>query len=191
MLKQVVLIALATAVLGLGQMDAVQAAPNLVVNGDFESLTNGNGEIVPGYTTGTYITSAPAWYSTSTAANGGYPFLFFTNNAVTTGFNDAKDNGVRYVYGASNGGQNGNTWNGTSPVGGYYLVADGDYNATPISQAITGLVTGQSYALSFSWAAGQFVGTRVQRRRSGPRCWGVSPDRRQPSTCRARGSAAG
>ena len=131
-----------------------QAAPNLVVNGGFETTTNGTGEIVPGQTTGQYITSATGWYSTSTTANGGDPFLFIANNAVTAGFGDKWDNGIRYLWGASNGGAS--TWDGTSASGGNYLVMDGDYHATPISQMLSGLVTGQTYALSYSWAAAQF-----------------------------------
>ena len=125
-----------------------QAAPNLVVNGGFETTTNGTGEIVPGQTTGQYITSATGWYSTSTTANGGDPFLFIANNAVTAGFGDKWDNGIRYLWGASNGGAS--TWDGTSASGGNYLVMDGDYHATPISQMLSGLVTGQTYALSYS-----------------------------------------
>ena len=132
---------------------AAHATPNLVTNGDFESVTNGTGEIIPGKTTGTYITSATGWYSTATTANGGAPFLFVASNAVT-GFGDAWDNGIRSLWGSANGGVS--SWNGTSPVGGNFLVMDGDYHATPISQAISGLTVGTTYALSFSWGAGQW-----------------------------------
>lgn len=143
----------ATFLLTLG---SANAASNLVVNGGFETLTNGDAEIVPGQTTGSRISSATGWYSYSTASNSGYPFLFFATNAVTTGFADAWDNGQRYLWGASNGGAN--TWDGTSAAGGHFLVMDGDYHATAISQNIAGLVTGMSYQLSFSWAAAQWYG---------------------------------
>lgn len=136
-------------------LGSANAATNLVVNGGFETLSNGDGEIVPGQT-GTRISSATSWYSYSTSSNAGYPFLFFATNAVTTGFADAWDNGQRYLWGGSNGGAN--TWDGTSAQGGHYLVMDGDYHATAISQNIAGLVSGQTYALSFSWAAAQWYG---------------------------------
>lgn len=58
-------------------------------------------------------------------------------------------------------------YDGTSSVGGNHLVADGDHHATPISQTIAGLVTGATYRLAFSWAAAQFVASRVPPPRRG------------------------
>ena len=149
------------------------AAPNLVQNGNFDTLTNGYGQVVvnsdgTNRTTGSNtranstISSATGWYSTYTADNQGSPFLFFTNNAVTTGFGDYWDNdgNKRYLWGQANGGAS--TWDGTSQSaggitgGGNYLVMDGGYHPTAISQNISGLVVGQTYSLSFLWAAAQW-----------------------------------
>jgi hypothetical protein len=129
---------------------------NLITNGGFETTTNGAGEIVPGKTTGTYITSATGWYSTSTAANGGYPFLFVAapNTADSTGFPDAWDNGYRHIWGPNDGSNNGFT--GVSPDGGNFLILDADYHATPIAQDLSGLHVGDVYSVSFWWAAGQW-----------------------------------
>lgn len=135
---------------------------NLVVDGDFETTTNGSGEIVPGHTGSGYTQAQTAtgagWSDAATNANAGYPFLFIAaaGTATTTGFPDPWDNGVRHLWGAANGGAN--TWDGTSVDGGNFLIADGDYHATPITQLLAGLHAGDTYTLSFDWAAGQWYG---------------------------------
>lgn len=143
-------------VIGLWLLQPALATPvNLITNGDFETVTNGTGEIVPGQTTGTYITSATGWYSTSTSANAGYPFLFISNYATVAspGFGDAWDNGLRAIWGPANGSNNGLA---DSPTSGNFLVADGDYHATAISQTLSGLTVGTVYQVSFDWAAAQW-----------------------------------
>jgi hypothetical protein len=151
--------AILTAAIVLGAAGTAAANPiNLVTNGSFETITGdlSGGEIVPGQT-GTYISSAAGWYSTSTTANGGDPFLFIAlpHTADSTGFGDQWDNGLRHIWGPNDGSNNGFT--GVSPDGGNMLIADGDYHDTAISQNIaTTLVVGQYYTIGFWWAAAQW-----------------------------------
>ncbi len=130
---------------------------NLLVNGGFETTTNGPGELVPGHT-GAGYTQATGWNADATSANAGYPFLFIAapGTPTTTGFPDPWDNGNRYLWGAANGGAS--AWDGTSVDGGNFLVADGDYHRTPIYQNVSGLIVGHTYAVNFDWAAAQWAG---------------------------------
>ncbi len=116
------------------------AATELVVNGGFEQTTNGIGQLG-------YNTDATGWTTS------GYNFLFSGNTADTLGANGQYDN--LKLWGPGNGANNGL---GGSPTGGNYLAADGAYLVGPISQVINGLVAGQSYTVSFDWAAAQQKG---------------------------------
>jgi hypothetical protein len=116
---------------------AAHATPiNLVTNGDFETLTNGLGQINGKYTTAT------GWKSS------GYNFVFGGNNASTVGA--AGQSGTVKLWG--------NNGLGYSPTGGNFLGADGAYLVGAITQSITGLTVGQQYNLSFYWAAAQQSG---------------------------------
>jgi len=111
-----------------------------VVNGDFEQTSNGIGEF-------DHNTSATGWTST------GYNFIFNPSSVDSTG------SPGRYsptsLWGPGNGANNGLT---ASPTGGNFASGDGAYLTAPITQTITGLVVGQSYTLSFDWAAAQQYG---------------------------------
>jgi hypothetical protein len=156
-----------------------QSATNLITNGDFEQTSNGAGELMPpGTSIGYRETSATGWYTSTTTSsscsntncNQGYPFDFIAaaGTATTTGFPDAWDGSNKEIWGNANGGKNSsggqNGFTGYSPStdgstnGGNFLVADGDYHRTAVSQNVTGLVKGQTYSLSFDWAAGQWDG---------------------------------
>jgi hypothetical protein len=114
-----------------------QATPiNLVTNGDFETLTNGLGQI-----NGTY-TTATGWTSK------GYNFVFGGNNADTVGARG--QSGTVKLWG--------NNGLGYSPAGGNFLGADGAYLVGAITQSITGLTVGRQYNLSFYWAGAQQYG---------------------------------
>lgn len=117
------------------------AAPvNLVVNGGFETTTNGAGQIDAN-------TKATGWTST------GYNFVFAPGTATTTGANGIYGN--MKLWGPGTGAANGFT---DSPLGGNFLAADGAYMTQPIQQMINGLVVGQKYDLSFYWAGAQQSG---------------------------------
>jgi hypothetical protein len=135
----------AIAVAGLMLLgSAVQATPiNLVKNGGFESSTKGTGQI-------DHNTVVTGWSSPR-----GYNFLFEPGTADTTGvktwFNGPLDS-ILHLWGANNGGANALA---VSANGGNFVAADGVYGVVPIQQAITGMVVGQTYMLSFEWAAAQ------------------------------------
>ncbi|WP_341209579.1 PEPxxWA-CTERM sorting domain-containing protein [uncultured Sphingomonas sp.] len=147
--------ALLVGVVAIGATHAEGQTANLVKNGNFEDLTNGFGQVVINgngsqLTTGTNVTSATSWYAPRINGNG-YPGLFFTDNGVSRGYNYAYDTTNRYLFGTT-------SWDGTSSQGGSYLVmAAADYvtSVGTLSQKIDGLTVGQSYDLSFSWAAAE------------------------------------
>lgn len=120
---------------------SAHAAPvNLVVNGGFESTTNGIGQIDA-------ITKATGWTSA------GYNFVFAGATATSTGANGTYGNVA--LWGPGNGVANGLT---ASPLGGNFLAADGAYQTEPVQQMINNLVVGQKYDLSFYWGGAQQSG---------------------------------
>ena len=132
-----ILLALA-AVAALSSLSA--HAANLVVNGDFESTTNGPLQF-------DFSTQATGWTSN------GYNFLFGPGTADTTGSSGSY--GFLALWGPHNGSANGLT---DSPTGGNFVAADGAFLVAPISQTIHGLVAGQQYKLGFDWAGAQQLG---------------------------------
>lgn len=147
---------------------------NLVQDGDFSGVTyNGTeptgittlfGEFGSGYTGTTPVPNltvanwttagynyvyAPGTADSGTNANGanaGQP------NEAPGQFNASNGFGNTYLAGSNNGGVN---VIGAPPTGGNFVAADGAYEINAISQTITGLTPGQTYALKFYWAAGQ------------------------------------
>lgn len=140
---------------------AAQAAPiNLIQNGGFEASSNGNGQI-------DFNTTLAGWSSP-----GGYNFVFGQGTADTSGawswYNGPNDIPLT-LWGANNGGANALAH---SANGGNFLAADGLYGVSAIHQSITSLVVGQTYTLSFEWAAAQqwgFTGDNNEK-------WSVSID---------------
>jgi hypothetical protein len=142
LLKKALLIgALTTALLVLA---AAAHADDLVTNGNFASTTNGPGEFDTSYTTAT------DWSSS------GYNFIFAPGTADTTGSYTPQFNGYLTVWGPNNGSANGLP--ASSPYGGNFVAADGAYEVGAISQTISGLTAGDTYAVSFYWAGAQQSG---------------------------------
>ena len=131
------ILALALAAAGVTPAFAV----NLVQNGDFES-NGGNGQVgVTTYATG--------WSVPADADS--YTFLFAPGTADTSGASGQY--GFLGLWGPGNGVANGLP--ATSPDGGYYIAQDSDFQQAAISQTINGLTPGESYTVSFWWAAAQ------------------------------------
>lgn len=137
---------------------AAHAAPNLVTNGDFEA-NGGVGQMYGG------ISYATGWTVSAALDGASSPFAFMvdmdTADAATSGFsggfasvNSASLSTNIYLWGSNNGGLNTVT---NSDNGGMVLGVDGGYAMARVSQDISGLTVGQSYTLSFEWAAGQFT----------------------------------
>jgi hypothetical protein len=137
--------AFATAASAIAVAPAAHAV-NLVVNGDFTQLSNGDGQ----FDTNTVVAG---W-----SGNGGYNFVFTTADVASPG-----QFGGLSLWDKANGGSN--TWTGKAPVPGNFAAMDGDFQTGPITQTVTGLEVGKTYDLSFHYAFGQqytFNGATIQ-----------------------------
>ena len=133
---------LAAAVCGILPFGAAQKAlGNLVVNGDFEVTTAGNGQMG-------FNTDATGWTTS------GYSFLFAPGTADTSGAN-GQYGGVS-LWGPGNGALNGLP--AMSPSGGNFVAADSTFQVGAISQTIHGLTPGQTYQVGFWWGGAQQFG---------------------------------
>lgn len=149
---------------------SAQAGTNLVLNGDFESTTNGNGQMG-------YNTNATDWTTS------GYNFIYAPGTADTTGANG--ENGNVQLWGPGNGSNNGMP--ASSPTGGNFVAADGAYQVSAIQQMLTGLTPGASYTVGFWWAGAQqygFTGATTEQ-------WQVSFGSQQQSTAVLNNSSHG
>ncbi len=170
------------------------AAVNLVTNGNFTDVTSSvAAKTSPLFGQFGNDTGGPASGSTLTVGNWnttGYNFVYVLNTAnpgtstadsgTKTGANIGQPNeapgqfntgagfGSTYMYGSNNGGTV--TLPATDPAGGNFIAADGAYETAAITQTITGLTVGSTYALNFYWAGGQeesFTGITTDN-------WGVT-----------------
>jgi len=119
-------------------------ADNLVTNGSFEENAGSSCSV----NSSGCVTD---WGST------GYNFLFINADSAQTTPVDTVT-----LWGPLSGSANGF---GPSPDGGAFLGLDGDYESGPVTQTISGLTAGDTYAVSFYWAAAQqegFTGPTVQ-----------------------------
>jgi hypothetical protein len=126
---------------GLLMLGAPAQAGNLVVDGGFEELTNGPGQLG-------YNTNATGWTVS------GYNFVFASGTADVGGAN-GQDGNLK-LWGPNDGSANGLP--ASSPDGGNYVAADGAYLVGAISQTIDGLTAGDSYTVGFWWAGAQQSG---------------------------------
>jgi len=129
-------------------------ATNLVLNGSFE-INGGSGQVG-------FNTTLTDW---STAALGSsYAFVYAPGSADgSLAPPPVSQYGSNALWGPNNGSANGLPY--TSPDGGYFVALDGDFQVAALSQTITGLTAGDTYAVSFYWAASQqygFNGPTVQ-----------------------------
>ena len=149
-----------------GFATSAHAFPNLVVNGDFEQVSAGNGTTTLGTnaapTSGEIYGSVaantndlPSWSTTSRVA-----VLYTPGTADTTGANGnagGVNNGNVRLYGSNDGGSV--VLPATSPAGGNFLALDGSTTYSgPLTQTITGLLVGGIYTAQFYMAAAQELG---------------------------------
>lgn len=132
------------------------AAQNLLTDGTFNN---------PGGTAGTpgkvTSTNTPGWTNNIwSGTTTGYNFLYNPPYAdVTSGTNQSP----LPLWGADDGGIGKFT---APPGGGYFIGMDGAYEQSALSQTVNNLVVGQSYYLSFWWAAAQqynFTGATTEQ----------------------------
>ncbi|MBU6276964.1 MAG: hypothetical protein KGQ61_10015 [Planctomycetes bacterium] len=149
---------------------AVAVAPlhagNLVINGSFETNTNGVGYL-------DYNTAATGWSNSGSTAGRPQAFNFIVDaNADKRpggGFNS--ELGTIWVWGPQYSeapSANGFTGSG---YGTYFLGGDGAYATGPVSQVIGGLTVNEQYTLSFVWGAAQFTDVKDQGFNAG---WQIS-----------------
>ena len=150
---------------------AHDAAANLVTNGTFTGVTySGTKPLTTlfgqfgdntGATTGSQL--AVTNWNTS-----GYNFVYAPGtadsghnvgganagslNEAPGQYNAANGYGSTYLWGTNNGGTNAIT---AVPGGGNFIAADGAFQVGAVTQSISGLQIGKTYALSFYWAAAQ------------------------------------
>jgi len=137
--------------LALGASGAALA--DLVTNGGFETTTNGPNLQFESSHSGFPYTSAVGWTSTNGSSNA-YNFIYSPGAADTIGASGQYGNVA--LWGPGNGSANGLP--ASSPAGGNYVAADGDFQNGAIQQTINGLTVGTTYTLSFYWAASQQFG---------------------------------
>ena len=145
-------------------VSAANAAPNLLVNGDFEQFSSTTATQLesPNNTSGATLTG---W------TNAGYTYLFTPGSAYTTGSTSGEYGNTLYLWGpGANGGNVANGMTATSPTGGNFIGTDGAYQQGAISQTVSGLIVGGEYYLTFWWAAAQqesYMGNTTE-------AWGVT-----------------
>ena len=133
---------------------------NFVTNGSFESYTGGyNGSPSKlSSTPQTNYTVLTGWnLITNLATQDPIAALFAPGTAETTGSYLPNDNGGLTFWGTANGGNN--VIPASSPDGGNFLALDGaPAYQVGISQTLSNLTIGQTYAVSFYWAGAQNYG---------------------------------
>jgi hypothetical protein len=123
----------------------IDPAHQFIVNGGFEQTTNGLGQLARN-------TNVVGWTSHNDS-QGNYNYTYVLNSSTASTIGSPGEAQLR-LWGPGNGTNNGlqNSMGGT---GGNFIGGDGDYHAGTITQAITGLIIGQSYQLTFDFAGAQ------------------------------------
>ena len=132
--------------LSLALVSNCATASNLISNGNFETLTNGSGQLG-------FNTNVVGWTPTGDYSIG-YSFVFTPGVADTIGATGRYSNVA--IWGNGNGAANG--FDGTLPSGGNIVAINGDFLNAGISQNVSGLTVGTNYLLTFEWAASQQAG---------------------------------
>ncbi len=135
---------LAAGLAGAPAVAQTTTGPNLVTNGTFQ-VTGGTTSFQFGTYAGnnSLTESLPGW-----ASVGGYANVFLPGSYQSTG-----PWGAFALWYPGDGSNNGFTY--ASPTGGNFVAIDSQTGDAPITQTITGLVTGKTYVLSFAWAGAQ------------------------------------
>ncbi len=146
-------ILLASALAAVGSAAVAHAGTNLVTNGGFETTS-------PSVTTSTQFGTSSlngftaSQFITGWTGNNGYELWFPSATASTS-----QDAYSEWGQGSTNNTGVEKLWAATaSPDGGAFIGLDGDPTpgvSSSISQAISSLVAGSTYTVSFDWAGAQ------------------------------------
>lgn len=153
------------AVVAMASSLPASAAANLVINGDFEQTAMTTPQQMN-------TSNVTGWTTT------GYNFVFFSGTADTTGSYTPEFGQNLTLWGPHNGGAAGNAMPASSPTGGNFIGADGNFEVGAISQTVGGLQAGADYLLTFWWAAAQQAGFYGATQES----WGVTFGNQTQST---------
>jgi hypothetical protein len=136
--------------IALNLMPIQQAQAVSLLNGNFAPATGMTGIVHFGDSNATDSTTVPNWISE------GYNFLVSSGTGLAKPNNlDGNDPTTGLPRSVNFAGTTLTAPNGA----GYYIAADGAYDAGRISQDITGLTIGQTYNVSYYQAAAQQVGS--------------------------------
>jgi hypothetical protein len=125
-----------------------QAAPNLVLNGDFSQSSLSPTTSYTSYQLGSWSYNSTNYTGTLTdwsVPSSSYNYVFTSGTATAFG----QYNTLTLADGSAIG---------NSPAGGNFIGADGDYGTGAITQTISGLKVGAPATVSFWWGAAQQSG---------------------------------
>jgi hypothetical protein len=151
-LKSRLLAPMLCAALVTGLAQTGRAAVNLVTDGTFTNNYNAAQSALLGSAPLGGYDSLVNW----TTASGAYNLLFLKGTADVTGAYSPPFNNWVALYGPGNGFANGLP--ATDPAGGNFVALDSTYDPGTLSQTINGLISGDTYALTFYWAGAQQYG---------------------------------
>ena len=146
----------AVSAVALTAAGAHAGSPNLVVNGGFEMTTPDSAgytsfEVDPDYNP--HGATLVGWQTANSGIHGAFNILFNPVGATSvepdTRYTPPKTSAFQYLWKLPSN---------PDPNGGNFIALDGDtqYNG-PLFQTVHGLTAGDTYTLSFSWAAAQIV----------------------------------
>jgi hypothetical protein len=137
----------------VGPMAETARAVDIVLNGSFEILSNGSAKQFNTGSTGAGYTSATDWSSTYLSGNQSIAQQAYVTFATATDYSQTGSGAVNTF------GSNLKFWGtiAASPDGGNILASQADWGIikSSISQTISGLTAGETYDLSFDYAAAQ------------------------------------
>ena len=143
------------AALAMSALAGSAQAANLVQNGSFTQNTLPSSVATAGYSGAeidplwNYNGDVTGWSSPNASYPQVYNLYFFGGSNTTTADADTR-------YTASEPQHPNVNFTGNSPDGGAFMLLDADPNFTgPLQQMINGLTVGQTYKLTFDWAAGE------------------------------------
>jgi len=119
-------------------------ATPILVNGNFESTTNGSNKQLSSHVTNKANRTTLTGWTSSNGNDGGYNFVLDSNIANTW------DSAI-WLRGNNNGYS-------ASPGGGNVFASDALYWPGVLSQTVTGLTIGKAYTLTFDYAMAQQTG---------------------------------
>jgi hypothetical protein len=131
---------------------------NLITNGNFSTVTQGATSLIETNGYGAVVTG---WTTTST-----YSFLLNASNASSGFYNGNTTTGSLYTGTGTLYQTSLSSGIVASPAGGNFSAQDGNYNQGTLSQTVSGLTVGDTYAVQFYQAAAQqtgFVGSTTDQ----------------------------